>query len=60
VNVAARVQGLADADEIYVTDDVFQSDGVAALLSSVESRDAQLRGIHREVRVHKARPAASP
>jgi class 3 adenylate cyclase len=57
VNVAARVQGLADADEIYVTDDVFRAEGVAPLLHSIEVRDAQLRGIHREVRVHKARPA---
>jgi class 3 adenylate cyclase len=58
VNVAARVQGLADADEIFVTDDVYRAEGVAALLSGVESQDAQLRGIQREVRVHKATRAA--
>jgi class 3 adenylate cyclase len=54
VNVAARVQGLADADEIFVTDDVYRADGVSALLSRVESHDAQLRGIQKHVRVHKA------
>ena len=54
VNVAARVQGLADADEIYVTDDVYRADGVPELLASVESRCAQLRGIQQEVTVHKA------
>jgi class 3 adenylate cyclase len=54
VNVAARVQALADADEVYVTDDVYRSDGVAALLGEVDSRDAQLRGIQKQVRVHRA------
>ncbi len=61
VNVAARVQGLADADEVFVTDDVYRTEGVAALLGAVESQDARLRGVQREVRVHKARrqPASS-
>jgi class 3 adenylate cyclase len=54
VNVAARVQGLAGADEIFVTDDVYSADGVAALLGTVESQDVQLRGIQKEVRVHRA------
>jgi class 3 adenylate cyclase len=54
VNVAARVQGLADANEIWVTDDVYRADGVPALLTRVESQDAQLRGIQSQVRVHKA------
>jgi class 3 adenylate cyclase len=54
VNVAARVQGLADANEIWVTDDVYRADGVPALLKSVVSQDAQLRGIQSHVRVHKA------
>jgi class 3 adenylate cyclase len=53
VNVAARVQGLAGADEIYVTDDVYRADGVAALLGTIESQDVQLRGIQKEVRVHR-------
>lgn len=53
VNVAARVQGLADADELFVTDDVYRADGVAALLTGVESRAAQLRGVELPVQVHK-------
>jgi len=53
VNVASRVQGLADADEICVTDDVLRGDGVVGLIRPLESFDAQLRGISKEVRVHK-------
>jgi len=55
VNVAARVQGLADADEVFVSDEVYRSDGVAALLPAVESRDAHLRGIEGNIRVHVAK-----
>jgi class 3 adenylate cyclase len=54
VNVAARVQGLADADEIFVTDEVYQSAGVAALLAQVEAQDVHLRGVQGVVRVHKS------
>ncbi len=54
VNVAARVQGLADANEIWVTDDVYRAEGISGLLARVESQDASLRGIQKQVRVHKA------
>lgn len=57
VNVAARVQGLAGADEIFVTDDVYRAEGVAPLLGKVESQDVQLRGIQKEVRVYRAASA---
>jgi class 3 adenylate cyclase len=57
VNIAARVQGLADADEIFLTDDVYRGEGVAPLVRVVASEDAQLRGVHHEVRVHRAVPA---
>lgn len=57
VNVAARVQGLADADELFVTGDVYDSPGVAELLGRVEGGDVQLRGVDREVRVHKVNRA---
>jgi len=60
VNVAARVQGLADADEIFITDDVLRGDGVASLVTGVECRDASLRGIEKQVRVHKVTRAPSP
>jgi class 3 adenylate cyclase len=56
VNIAARVQGLAEADEICVTDDVYSYPGVPALLerASITPQDAQLRGIQKEVRVYRA------
>jgi class 3 adenylate cyclase len=55
VNIAARVQGLADADEIYLTDDVYQADGVKALLTGlhVGARQVQLKGVQRQVTVHR-------
>ena len=60
VNVAARVQDLADADEIYLTREVHDAPGVAALLTSltVESGAARLKGLGQEMAVLrvKARP----
>lgn len=57
VNLAARIQALADADEIYLSDDVMQAPGVAALLESqsIDTKNAALRGILGEVRVHRLR-----
>jgi class 3 adenylate cyclase len=53
VNIAARVQSLAGADEIYISDDVHRSEGVQALLASlpVESRVSKLRGVQHDLRV---------
>lgn len=55
VNIAARVQGLADADEIYLTDDVYRAEGVKALISElhVSPREVQLRGVQRPISVHR-------
>ncbi|MCC6994302.1 MAG: adenylate/guanylate cyclase domain-containing protein [Deltaproteobacteria bacterium] len=55
VNVAARVQGLAGADEILLTEDVFQATGVQPLLvgTTITPEDARLRGIEKQVRVHR-------
>ena len=60
VNIAARVQGLADAGEIVLTDDVFAVPGAAALLHdmSLEVSDARLKGVAGDIRVHRI--AASP
>jgi class 3 adenylate cyclase len=55
VNVAARVQGVAEADEICVTDEVFRSDGVGELLASAKPEHARLRGVQREMLVHRQR-----
>jgi class 3 adenylate cyclase len=47
VNIASRVQEMADADEIWITDDVSHYPGVDELLEPypVERRTAEFRGI---------------
>jgi class 3 adenylate cyclase len=59
VNVAARVQSLAEADEIYITREVFESEGVGPELAGleVEPKIASLRGIDDDVRVYRFGPA---
>ena len=59
VNIAARVQSLADADDIFVSDDVFESEGGRGELShlTVETHVAKLRGIHDDLRVYRVLPA---
>jgi class 3 adenylate cyclase len=58
VNIAARVQGLADGDEICLTRDVYDADGVAALLSPyrVAGDHAQLKGVGGEMEVFRVGP----
>jgi class 3 adenylate cyclase len=59
VNVASRVQALADANEIYLTRDIYDLPGVAELLQtsfSVEPQLANLRGIHEEMPVFRVTP----
>jgi class 3 adenylate cyclase len=57
VNIAARVQGLAGGDEIYVTDDVYTSPGVRELLGDhhcdVEPMQIELKGIVGGAKVYK-------
>ncbi len=62
VNIAARVQGLADADEIFVSEDVYDSAGVRDELApfSVESQNAQLRGVQQDMKVFRVSQAAMP
>jgi class 3 adenylate cyclase len=52
VNIAARVQHLAGADEIYVSEDAYD-DGVKAILErfEVDSKIAKLRGIQQDQRI---------
>jgi len=61
VNIAARVQGLADADEIYLTEEVFRVPGVRELLSElhVTPQEANLKGVQRAVSVYRVATAAS-
>ncbi|MEK7766599.1 MAG: adenylate/guanylate cyclase domain-containing protein, partial [bacterium] len=58
VNVASRVQGLADAEEIYLTREVYDYPGVKALLDglAVTSRKAALKGIQSHMEVFRLAP----
>ena len=38
VNIAARVQNIADADELYISEQVFEADGVAHELEPLQSK----------------------
>lgn len=55
VNIAARVQGLAGANEIYLTHDVHTYPGVDALLGACEvvGEEANLKGVSGKVPVCK-------
>jgi class 3 adenylate cyclase len=61
VNVAARVQNLADADEIFVSQDVYDAAGVKDELSAfpVEAQTAQLRGVQQELPVFRVGTGAA-
>jgi class 3 adenylate cyclase len=58
VNIAARVQALSDADEIYLTDEMLSVDGAEDLLVdfATEARSVQLKGVQGPVRVHRVHP----
>ena len=55
VNIAARVQSLAGADEIVVTDDVLSLPGAAELVAGlqVDRSAVELKGIAGDVAVHR-------
>ena len=59
VNIAARVQGLADANEIYITQDAFDYPGVAEALIDCEAMPEQVavKGVSDRLHVHKVRIA---
>jgi class 3 adenylate cyclase len=52
-NIAARVQHQAEADEIQMSEDVYEATGVQALLESqnVESKVSQLKGVQQGLRL---------
>jgi class 3 adenylate cyclase len=58
INIAARVQNLADADEIYVSHDVYDSEGVQTELAglAVNEKLATLKGIRSNLRVYCVGP----
>lgn len=55
VNIASRVQELADAEEIYITEDVYSYPRVQELLRGLNAapENARLKGIHEEMKVYK-------
>ena len=55
VNTAARVQGLAGAEEVYITDDVLAFPGVKGLLKGykVYGGKVKLKGSQEEMQVYK-------
>lgn len=55
VNIAARVQGLADAGEIYITDMAFNVPGIQELLAdcTVISEQVSVKGVRGSLNVHK-------
>jgi class 3 adenylate cyclase len=57
VNIAARVQALAGADEIVITDDVYAVDGASELVEEleIESSSVELKGVAGDIRVHGLR-----
>jgi class 3 adenylate cyclase len=61
VNTAARVQGLAGSEEVYVTEEVFAFPGVKALLRGykVFAGKVKLKGIQEEMQVFKITSAPS-
>jgi len=57
VNPAARVQGLAAENEIYLSDEMFRLPGAADLLAALhcDGRVVNVKGIEREIAVHALR-----
>jgi class 3 adenylate cyclase len=60
VNIAARFQSLADSDEIYISQDVYEATGVGDALSdfTVDPHTTKLRGVNQDVRVFRIAPAS--
>ena len=61
VNIAARVQHLADADEIYLSDSVHDAGGVQQLLAPFAPKTsvAQLKGVRQDMHVWWVAAAAA-
>ena len=57
MNIAARVQALAGAGEIILTDDILALQGAAELVTDlpIASSDVQFKGIVGDLRVHRVR-----
>jgi class 3 adenylate cyclase len=55
VNIAARVQGLAEAGEIYVSQDVYEYPGLAEVLAEyqVVPKQTLVKGVSEQIQVYK-------
>jgi class 3 adenylate cyclase len=55
VNIAARVQGLADAGEIYVSQDVYNFPGVQEAIArcNVVPEQVVVKGVSEKLQVYK-------
>ena len=55
VNLAARVQNLANADELCLTQEVMEAPGVRELLKGLKTNEefARLKGIAEQVRAYR-------
>jgi class 3 adenylate cyclase len=55
VNIAARVQALADASEIYISEDVYSYPGVAGSLGNYEISpdEVMVKGVREKLRVYR-------
>ncbi len=60
VNQAARIQGLADGGQIYLSDTVYDAaaTALAGRFAAIEPRSVALKGITGSVRVYRATPIA--
>jgi class 3 adenylate cyclase len=55
VNIASRVQNLADAEEIYISDEIYNFPGIKEILReyNLVSSQAKLKGVQDEMKVYK-------
>jgi class 3 adenylate cyclase len=61
VNIAARVQNLADGDEICITEEVYGAPGVAEIIAPypVAKSEAELKGVSKAMSVYRLARMAS-
>ena len=61
VNIAARVQNLADGDEICITEEVYGAPHVAEIIAPypVTKSEAELKGVSKVMSVYRLAPIAS-
>src|SRR3984885_1185867 len=61
VNIAARVQNLADGDEICITEEVYGAPAVAEIIAPypVAKSEAELKGVSKAMSVYHVGPMAS-